>query len=376
MTGMNRAAAALRSSGRRRTVGALVALAIGLSLAVAACQPAIPGFLGASGGPAIQAAPQVAVPAKAQPVQATARLPLPEVASPVGDRPATTVQYTIEAKEVIALLDDGVSYDFWTFGGTIPGPMLRVRQGDTVEITLKNAPDSKAHHSIDLHAVTGPGGGARATDVAPGESARFSFRALNPGVYVYHCAMAPVAYHIANGMYGMIVVEPPGGLTKVDHEFYVMQGEVYTDGKTGDKGHHAMNFDKLTDERPDYVLFDGSVGSLSGDRALKSKVGDTVRIFFGNGGPNLPSSFHMIGEIFDRVHPEGASEVETNVQTTLVPPGGATMVELKTDYPGNYVLVDHALGRLMKGASGSLMVEGAANPDVFQADKDLPMAGH
>ena len=372
---MMKAISVLRSGGRPRA-SALVAMLIVLSVVTAGCQAGIPGLLAAPGDSIGKTAPQVAAQPTAGPVKASSRLPLPVVAAPVGDRPATTVKYTIEAKEVTALLDDGISYDFWTFGGTVPGPMLRVRQGDTVEITLKNAPDSKAHHSIDLHAVTGPGGGARATDVAPGESASFTFKALNPGVFVYHCAMAPVAYHIANGMYGMIVVEPPGGLTKVDHEFYVMQGEVYTDAKTGDKGHHAANFDKLVDEHADYVIFDGSVGSLTGDRALKSSVGDTVRVFFGVGGPNLSSSFHIIGEIFDRIHPEAASEVQTNVQTTLVPPGGATMVELKTDYPGNYILVDHALGRLTKGASGILTVDGQANPDVFRADKDAPAAGH
>ena len=256
-----------------------------------------------------------------------ARLAQPQVALPLPVRAPALVPLEIETKEVVGLIDEGVAYTFWTFDGTVPGPMLRVYQGDTVEITLKNAADSRVAHSIDLHAATGPGGGAHATQVAPGEQATFRFRALNPGVYVYHCATPPVPYHVANGMYGLIVVEPPEGLTAVDHEFYVMQGDFYLDGARGAPGHQGFSMQEMLDERPDYVVFNGASGALVGDRALRAKVGDRVRIFFGVGGPNLTSSFHAIGEIFDRVHPEGASEALTNVQTTLVPAGGATMVE-------------------------------------------------
>ena len=295
-----------------------------------------------------------------------ARLPQPQVAPPVNRTTPTTVRVEIEAREITALLDDGVAYTFWTFGGTVPGPMIRVLQGDTVEVTLKNAIESSITHSIDLHAVTGPGGGAKVTQVAPGQKATFRFQALNPGVYVYHCATPMVAHHIANGMYGLIVVEPPGGYPQVDHEFYVMQGDFYLQGERGERGHRAFALEKLLDERPDYVLFNGGVGALTEERALKAKVGDTVRIFFGVGGPNLTSSFHVIGEIFDRVYPEGASEPATNVQTTMVPAGGATIVEMKLDVPGTYVLVDHSLGRLEKGAAGYLVVEGPENPQVFQ----------
>src|SRR5262245_51369023 len=164
------------------------------------------------------------------------RLPQPKVAPPVGQRAATTVKVEMETQEIVATLDDGVAYEYWTFGGTVPGPMIRVRQGDTVELTLKNSPTSKAAHNIDLHAVTGPGGGGEVTMVAPGEAKTFTFQALNPGTFVYHCATAPVPHHIASGMYGMIVVEPPQGLPQVDREFYVMQGELYLEGQRGDQG--------------------------------------------------------------------------------------------------------------------------------------------
>ncbi len=305
--------------------------------------------------------------AAVKPAPAVDRLPLPKIAPPLLRREPTLVKFEIETPEVTAMLDKGVAYTFWTFGGTVPGPMLRVRQGDTVELTLKNPSSSKLTHSIDLHAVTGPGGGAKVTQVGPGQQATFRFKALNPGVYVYHCATPMVAHHIASGMYGLIVVEPPQGLPPVDREFYVMQGEIYLQGKRGEQGLHEISLEKLLDERPEYVVFNGSVGSLTEERALKAKVGETVRIFFGVGGPNLISSFHVIGEIFDRVHPEGASEPATNVQTTLVPAGGATVVEFKVEVPGAYILVDHSLGRLEKGAAGFLVVEGPEAPDIFQS---------
>jgi nitrite reductase (NO-forming) len=307
--------------------------------------------------------PTAAIPA--QPAPVVNRLRTPQIAPPVNRTAPDLVKVDLETQEVTATLDDGVAYPFWTFGGTVPGPMVRVRQGDTVELTLTNAADSKVTHSIDLHAVTGPGGGARVTQVAPGESGSFRFQALNPGVYVYHCATPMVAHHIANGMYGLIVVEPPSGLPAVDHEFYVMQGDFYLQGAMGEKGLRSFSVEKMLDERPDYVLFNGGVGALSKDTALKAKVGETVRFFFGVGGPNLTSSFHVIGEIFDRLYPEGASEPLTNVQTTLVPAGGAIMAEMKLQEPGSYILVDHSLGRLQKGAAGFLDVEGAADPAVF-----------
>lgn len=300
----------------------------------------------------------------------TSRLPQPKVAPPVGQREAMTVKVEMEAREVVATLDDGVTFTYWTFDGTVPGPMIRVRQGDTVELTLKNSPTSEAAHNIDLHAVTGPGGGADASMVAPGESKTFTFKTLNPGVFVYHCATAPVPHHIAAGMYGMIVVEPPQGLPAVDHEFYVMQGELYLEGPRTDKGLRTFSMEKMLAEQPDYVFFNGSVGALTGDNALKAKTGETVRIFFGVGGPNLTSSFHVIGEIFDRVAVEGASLEDptrwaTNVQSTGVPTGGATVVEFKVEVPGKYALVDHSLGRALKGAAGILVVEGPENPEIF-----------
>jgi nitrite reductase (NO-forming) len=252
-----------------------------------------------------------------------------------------------------------VRYTFWTFGGQVPGKFIRVRQGDVVEVHLKNDPANKLPHNIDLHAVTGPGGGAASSFTAPGHESRFTFRATQPGLYVYHCATAPVPMHVANGMYGLILVEPPGGLPPVSHEYYVMQGELYTSGAYHAPGLQTFDMQKGIDERPTYVVFDGAEGSLLGAKALTAQTGETIRIFFGNAGPNLDANFHIIGAIFDRVYPEGGSIAQAHVQTTLVPAGGAAIVDLTVEVPGTYSLVDHALFRAFnKGAVGQLVVDG------------------
>ncbi len=288
----------------------------------------------------------------------------PNVPPPIGRKHATKVIVNLEVREVVKRMADGVDYLFWTFGGEVPGLFIRVREGDLVEFHLGNHPTSKMPHNIDLHAVTGPGGGAASSFTAPGHESQFSFKALNPGLFVYHCATAPVGMHIANGMYGLILVEPKEGLPPVDKEFYVMQGDFYTKGKFGEEGLQPFDMEKAVDEKPSYVLFNGAVGSLVGDKALQAKVGERVRLFVGNGGPNLISSFHVIGEIFDRVYQEGGLKVaQENVQTTLVPSGGSAIVEFKLDVPGTFILVDHSIFRAFnKGALGMLKVEGAQNP--------------
>lgn len=310
---------------------------------------------------------QVALgPAKAATVKSIA-LPATAVAPPVTRTAPSTVRVDLQTQEVVAEIEKGATYSYWTFNGSIPGPMIRIRLGDTVELHLKNAAGSVMPHSIDLHAVNGPGGGATATQTNPGQETTVTFKALNPGVYIYHCATAPIPQHIANGMYGMIVVEPEGGLAKVDHEFYVMQAELYTNARLGTAGHHVFDGLKMDDESPDYVVFNGKVGSLTGAGAMTAKVGETVRIFFGVGG-FLPSSLHLIGEIFDKVYPEGAvgSPANTNVQTTLVPAGGATVVEFRVNVPGTYTLVDHALPRAInKGAAGQLVVTGDHDTTIY-----------
>jgi len=290
----------------------------------------------------------------------------PNVPASVGNRAAKKLIVDMEILEEEGTMTDGVTYIYWTFGGSVPGSFIRTRVGDEVEFTLKNHPDNKLPHNIDLHAVTGPGGGATSSFVAPGHEVTFSFKTLNPGLYVYHCATAPVGMHIANGMYGLILVEPEGGLPKVDKEYYIMQGDFYTKGENGQPGLQPFDMQKAVDEDADYVVFNGKVGALTGDNAITAKVGETVRLYVGNGGPNLVSSFHVIGEIFDRVNIEGGSAINENVQTTLIPAGGAAIVEFKVDVPGTFIIVDHSIFRAFnKGALGMLKVEGEENKQLY-----------
>lgn len=301
----------------------------------------------------------------------------PLVPKPLTYTSPKRVKVTMEVIEKVMKISDSTEYTFWTFGGSVPGSFLRVREGDMVEFTLKNAPDSKVSHNIDLHAVNGPGGGAEATNVAPGQSATFHFRALNPGLYVYHCATGPVGMHIANGMYGLILVEPAAGLPKVDKEYYVMQGDFYTKGKFEEKGLQEFDEEKAINENPTYVLFNGRVRANTGKNALPAKVGETVRLYVGNGGPNLTSSFHVIGEIFDRVYTEGGSTINHNVQTTVVPAGGAAIVDMQVEVPGTLNIVDHALYRTFhKGALAQIKVTGEENPNIFHKVKEQPVAGN
>ena len=296
---------------------------------------------------------------------------------PIGKRDPQTIRIDLTAVEVEGRLAEGTTYGYWTFDGKVPGPFLRVRVGDTVDVRLKNSSDSAMVHSVDFHAATGPGGGAASTQTNPGDEQTVKFKALIPGLYVYHCATPMVAHHIANGMYGLILVEPEGGLPPVDREFYVMQGEIYTEAAFGQRGSQDFNVEKLLNERPEYFVFNGSVGALSKLHPLEAKVGETVRIFFGVGGPNFTSSFHVIGEMFDRVYNLGGvlSEPLKGIQTVSVPPGGAVITEMKLEVPGNYVLVDHALSRLERGLSGILHVEGPANPEIYDG-KIMSGGGH
>lgn len=304
--------------------------------------------------------------------QAQLTLP-PLVPPPITRDHATKLIVNMEVVEKPMRLADGVEYTMWTFGGSVPGQFIRAREGDMIEFHLQNHPDNKLPHNIDLHSVNGPGGGAESTFTAPGRETVFSFRALNPGLYVYHCATAPVGMHIANGMYGLILVEPWEGLPEVDKEYYVMQSEFYTEGEYGERGLQPFSMDKAIEENPDYVVFNGSVGAMMNEKAINAEKGDKVRLFVGNGGPNLTSSFHVIGEIFDRVHYEGGDMYQTNVQTTSIPAGGSAMVEFVTEVPGNFILVDHAIFRAFnKGALATLTVTGEEDRNLYtgqQLDK-------
>jgi nitrite reductase (NO-forming) len=341
-----------------------------------------------------------------------------DIPSPIARTENKLVEISLETQELVAEIMPGVTYKYWTYNGTVPGPLLRVREGDDMRITLnhgigghmhssfqvesfptlaeaesfigaevayaadaamvdghthsaamdQHAAEGHSTHSIDLHAVTGPGGGAMLTQVGHDGPKTFQFKATHPGVYVYHCASPHVPTHIANGMYGLIVVEPKEGLNPVDKEFYVMQGDFYTKGSFGQLGHQEFDLNKLLSESPSYFAFNGRVGGISGDRALKAKVGERIRMFVGVGS-HIASNFHIIGEVFDNLYSDGAitNEPLHDVQTTIIPPGGAIMIEFTVDIPGKYLLVDHSLTRSIdKGALAELIVEGPENPDEFK----------
>jgi nitrite reductase (NO-forming) len=296
---------------------------------------------------------------------------------PIGKREPKTVRLDLITVEQEGRLAEATTFGYWTFNGKVPGPFVRVRVGDTVDVHLTNAADSNMIHSVDFHAATGPGGGAAALQVDPGDEKSMTFKALVPGLYVYHCATPMVAEHIANGMYGLILVEPEAGLPPVDHEFYIMQGEIYTEAAFGQHGSQEFSVEKLLNERPEYFVFNGSVGAISKLHPLRAKVGETVRLFFGVGGPNFTSSFHVIGEIFDKVYALGGltNPPLEGIQTVTVAPGGAVITEFKLHVPGNYTIVDHALARVERGLAGLLIVEGAPNPEIYNGTV-MPGMGH
>ncbi|STZ76758.1 copper-containing nitrite reductase [Bergeriella denitrificans] len=351
---------------KRQALAAIIAS----MFALAACggdkpaeQAAAPAAAAEASAPAAQAAD---VPSSELPVIDAVMTHAPEVPPAIDRDTPAKVRVKMTTVEKTMKMADGVDYHYWTFDGDVPGQMIRVREGDTVEVEFSNDPSSTVPHNVDFHAATGPGGGAEATFTAPGRTSTFSFKALQSGLYIYHCAVAPVGMHIANGMYGLILVEPKEGLPKVDKEFYIVQGDFYTKGKYGAQGLQAFDMDKAIAEQPEYVVFNGHVGSIAGENALKANVGDTVRMYVGNGGPNLVSSFHVIGEIFDKVYVEGGKLINENVQSTVIPAGGAAIVEFKIDTPGSYTLVDHSIFRAFnKGALGQLKVEGEANPEIM-----------
>nr|WP_314169785.1 copper-containing nitrite reductase [uncultured Neisseria sp.] len=365
---------------KRQALAAIIASMFALAACGGEQAAQAPAEAPAASAEAASSATQAAAetPAGELPVIDAVTTHAPEVPPAIDRDYPAKVRVKMETVEKTMKMDDGVEYRYWTFDGDVPGRMIRVREGDTVEVEFSNNPSSTVPHNVDFHAATGPGGGAAASFTAPGRTSTFSFKALQPGLYIYHCAVAPVGMHIANGMYGLILVEPKEGLPKVDKEFYIVQGDFYTKGKKGAQGLQPFDMDKAVAEQPEYVVFNGHVGAIAGDNALKAKAGETVRMYVGNGGPNLVSSFHVIGEIFDKVYVEGGKLINENVQSTIVPAGGSAMVEFKVDVPGSYTLVDHSIFRAFnKGALGQLKVEGAENPEIMtQKLSDTAYAGN
>lgn len=314
------------------------------------------------------------------PGAALSRAPNPQVAADPTDLPPPvdwssprTHEITLTCTEVTAEIEPGVEFPYMTFDGQVPGPMIRVRKGDTVEFTLENVSASIKPHNIDFHAVYGTGGGADATMAPPGQSQSISFRAEYPGAFIYHCAVPNLDYHISSGMFGLIFVEPEEGLPPVDREFYLGQQEVYTDTPTGEKGSHGFDFEAMKREDPTYVLLNGQKHALTKNAfgPMTAAVDETARVFFVNGGPNLTSSFHPIGNVWTKAWREGAvaSDPERQVQTMTVAPGSCGVFEMNFPVPQTVKLVDHALSRVArKGFLGEIEIEGEAKPDIFDPE--------
>ncbi|MFB6243160.1 MAG: copper-containing nitrite reductase [Halobaculum sp.] len=284
---------------------------------------------------------------------------------------------TLTAKEVRAEVEDGVVYDFMTFDGQVPGPMLRVRRGDTVSFTMENASGNAMPHNVDMHAIYGTGGGNVATSAVPGESNDMEFTAMYPGAYIYHCAVPNLDYHIASGMFGMILVEPEAGLPEVDREFYFGQHELYTDKAAGEKGHHKLDMDAMKAEDPTYVVLNGEKYAITPDGygAVSAETGETVRVFMVTGGPNLNSNFHPIGNVWTKAYRDGglAGRAEQYLQTVNVPPGSCMVGEMDLPVPEEIKLVDHALSRVVrKGMMGVIAVDGEEKPEIFDPSPDIP----
>ncbi|NHX35571.1 nitrite reductase, copper-containing [Halolamina sp. R1-12] len=302
------------------------------------------------------------------------------VPQPIDRDSPKTVSVEMTTHEQVAEVEPGVTYTYMSFDGRIPGPMIRARVGDHVEMTITNDESNSMPHNIDLHAVRGPGGGAEASMVAPGETKTFTFKATYPGLFTYHCAVPNLDYHISSGMFGAILIEPEAGLPEVDHEFYLGQHELYTTGDAGEEGHHDFDFEAMKDEEPTYVLINGEKYAIgpNGYNEMQIETGESARVYYVSGGPNLSSSLHPIGSVWDEVHPQGGigSDVHRNIQTTPVPPGSAVIAELHSPVPGPIKIVDHALTRVgRKGALAVVDVQGDPNPDVFDPGQESSSGG-
>lgn len=318
------------------------------------------------------------------PIERATRTSTPDVPPPIIQDYPVLLQVPLTTATKERQLTSVYKYEQWTFNDMVPGPFVRARVGDVVEISLANWDKSGNPHNIDCHAFTGPGGGAALTTAEENETKRARFRILYPGLYVYHCAAAPVPVHIANGMYGLMYVQPTDGdLPTVDREYYVMQSEFYHEPPEAlENGHRSsvveFSYPNALREEPNVVVFNGSESALTRDRPLKVHTGGRVWIFFGNAGPNLTSSFHAIGSHFRNVYRDGdiINPPGQCIQTVTVPPRAATIVDLLMTVPGTYTLVDHALFRLDKGAAGYLNVSGKPSPDIYEgAEPPAPCVG-
>ncbi|WP_166244426.1 multicopper oxidase domain-containing protein [Paenibacillus turpanensis] len=266
---------------------------------------------------------------------------------PIMKRNGNQVSIEMTAQITNIEISKGETYNAWTFNGTVPGPVLRIKEGDVLTFTLKNK-DPNLAHSMDFHAVHAAPS-AKFIDVQPNEQGTFTYPANTPGVFMYHCGTKPVLAHIANGMYGMIIVEPKNGYPTdpmVDREYTLVQSEWYEE----------HDYEQFLNGEPEYVVFNGTDFELM-EKPLLAKVGDIVRLYISNAGPNEVSSFHVVGTTMDAVYIDGnPSNVLKGLQTVLLPASGGAVVEFTVTEEGDYPIVTHQFDHASKGAVGILRV--------------------
>ncbi len=266
--------------------------------------------------------------------------------------PGTTNVRTLElvTTDRTVAIADGVRFAAWTFDSTVPGPVVHVKQGDTVKFVLTNR--GTMPHSIDFHAAQTPPN-ENYVDVKPNMSRSFDWKADYPGVFMYHCGSPLVIAHMASGMYGAVVVDPATPLPPA-REYVLVQSEFYTTGKPGEV--QQVDVNKVLNGQPDYVVFNGYANQYK-DAPLAAKVGERVRLYIVNAGPNDFSAFHVIGTIFENAYADGnTANAQHGMQTVTIPPGGGYMVEFTIPNPGTYAFVTHSFAGVNKGAVGVLKV--------------------
>ncbi len=358
--------------GRRRFIALGGASAVGMQ---AGCL----GILGESADedpPAKENAANEGLPdARAVDVDSIAADPT-DVPDPVDWDEPRRHEWTLETVEAVAEIEPGVTTRYMTFEGQIPGPMFRCRVGDTIHLTFDVPEEHNVDiHNVDFHAVYGPGGGAVDTTIAPGDGpVEIEFKTMYPGAHIYHCAPGHHDQHISLGMFGTILVEPEDGLPAVDREFYFGQHELYSEGAPGEAGHHHWDAFSARNEDPTYVLFNGEAGRFTEDGAggpLHAEVGETVRVYWCNGGPNLTSGPHPIGNVWSKWYRDGdvLSEPARYIEGTAAAAGTTSFGTMDLKVPGPIFLVDHALSRVVhKGLVATIDVEGEPNEDIYNPD--------
>ncbi len=255
----------------------------------------------------------------------------------------------IEIRHATVTIAPGVTYAAWTFGGSVPGPALHIRQGDTVDFTLVNK--APIPHSLDFHAAEiAPNKYYR--NLMPNDSIHYRFVARVPGAFLYHCGTAPVALHIASGMYGALVVDPIVPRPKA-HELVFVQSEFYLTAAKDKNGAFSVDWSRMLSLAPEHVVFNGRASQYA-EHPIDVKAGELIRMHVVNAGPNRSSSFHVVGGIFDQVFDDGSSTPLRGVQTVNVPVGGGAIFELRLKEPGDYPFVTHAFADATKGAVGVL----------------------